>query len=94
MKGKRTLWIIKKERDSGKRKGCDPRQTAPWNQYISMTAKPYYDSAVQQNPGLEEVREVSRYRYLLMQLTRRDILARYKRSVLGGAWTMLNSLVP
>ena len=57
-----------------------------------MTVKPYYDSAAQQNPALEEVREVSRYRYLLMQLTRRDILARYKRSVLGVAWTMLNPL--
>ena len=57
-----------------------------------MTIKPFYDSAVQRIPALEEIREVRRYKYLLLQLTRRDILARYKRSVLGVAWTMLNPL--
>jgi len=57
-----------------------------------MTTKPYYDSAAQRTPALEEIHEVNRYRYLLVQLTRRDILARYKRSVLGVAWTMLNPL--
>lgn len=57
-----------------------------------MTTKPYYDSAEQRVPALEELREVRRYKYLLLQLTRRDILARYKRSVLGVAWTMLNPL--
>ncbi len=35
---------------------------------------------------------MGRYRYLLGQLIRRDILTRYKRSVLGVAWTMLNPL--
>ncbi len=57
-----------------------------------MTSRPYYDSAIHKIPALEEIREVSRYKYLLMQLTRRDILARYKRSVLGVAWTMINPL--
>jgi ABC-2 type transport system permease protein len=36
--------------------------------------------------------EVYRYRNLILQLVRRDIVARYKRSVLGIAWTMLNPL--
>ncbi len=57
-----------------------------------MASPPYYDSSVHKIPALEELREISRYRYLLIQLTRRDILARYKRSFLGVAWTMLNPL--
>ncbi len=32
------------------------------------------------------------YRFLLFQLIRRDLVARYKRSILGVAWTMLNPL--
>ncbi len=59
---------------------------------MSMASRPFYDSAIHKIPALEEMREVSRYKYLLMQLIRRDILARYKRSVLGVAWTMLNPL--
>jgi ABC-type polysaccharide/polyol phosphate export permease len=57
-----------------------------------MASRPYYDSAIHKIPAVEEIREVSRYKYLLLQLTRRDILARYKRSFLGVAWTMLNPL--
>jgi ABC-type polysaccharide/polyol phosphate export permease len=57
-----------------------------------MASRPYYDSAIHKIPAFEELREVSRYKYLLLQLVRRDILARYKRSVLGVAWTMLNPL--
>lgn len=43
-------------------------------------------------PALSELRDLRRYGYLLKQLVRRDILTRYKRSVLGVAWTMLNPL--
>lgn len=57
-----------------------------------MATKPFYDSAAQVSPALEEFREIHRYRYLVGQLIRRDILSRYKRSVLGVAWTMLNPL--
>lgn len=39
-----------------------------------------------------EVREAWQYRDLIWFLVRRDITARYKRSVLGIAWTMLNPL--
>lgn len=42
---------------------------------------------------LEELREVWRYRDLLAQLIARNIKVRYKRSVLGIAWTMLNPLL-
>lgn len=53
---------------------------------------PVYDSDRRGFIALEEFREVIRYRDLLFQLTRRDLVARYKRSVLGVAWTMLNPL--
>jgi len=51
-----------------------------------------YDSSKQVSPALEELREIFRYRNLVSQMVRRDILTRYKRSVLGVAWTMLNPL--
>jgi ABC-2 type transport system permease protein len=51
-----------------------------------------YDSARQGSAALDELREVIRYRDLLVQIVRRDILTRYKRSFLGVAWTMLNPL--
>ncbi len=57
-----------------------------------MQPLPYYDSAQLVPHALQELREAARYRHLLFQLVRRDLLARYKRSVLGVAWTMLNPL--
>jgi ABC-2 type transport system permease protein len=51
-----------------------------------------YDSTRRGSVVLEELREIINYRYLILQLIRRDILTRYKRSFLGVAWTMLNPL--
>lgn len=51
-----------------------------------------YDSDQQRSTALEEIRAIFQYRYLVVQLVRRDLLTRYKRSVLGVAWTMLNPL--
>jgi ABC-type polysaccharide/polyol phosphate export permease len=51
-----------------------------------------YDSSQHGFFALDELREVINYRNLVWQLTRRDVLARYKRSILGVAWTMLNPL--
>lgn len=59
---------------------------------MSNPAKPIYDSAAHAIPALSELRELRHYRFLLFQLIRRDLVARYKRSVLGVAWTMLNPL--
>ncbi len=56
------------------------------------TPEPVYDSANHIHPALEELKSVFRYRFLIFQLVQRDILTRYKRSVLGVAWTMLNPL--
>jgi ABC-type polysaccharide/polyol phosphate export permease len=59
----------------------------------STTLRPtIYDSSKQRNAAIEELRSVSRYRDLIFQLIRRDIVTRYKRSVLGILWTMLNPL--
>lgn len=51
-----------------------------------------YDSSKQGSPAIDELREIFRYRNLVSQMVRRDILTRYKRSLLGVAWTMLNPL--
>ena len=59
---------------------------------VSRRKNTYYDSAAVTNPAVEELYEIWNYRNLIYQLTRRDILSRYKRSVLGVAWTMLNPL--
>ena len=53
---------------------------------------PIYDSGRKRSKAVEELIEAYRYRHLIYQLIRRDILTRYKRSILGVAWTMLNPL--
>lgn len=51
-----------------------------------------YDSQLRKSPAAEELLDVIRYRDLIYQLIRRDIVARYKRSILGIIWTMLQPL--
>ena len=51
-----------------------------------------YDSARRGHPALDELRQAFNYRNLIFQLVRRDVLTRYKRSVLGIGWTLLNPL--
>ena len=51
-----------------------------------------YDSQRRGHPAVDELREAFRYKYLILQLVRRDVLTRYKRSVLGVGWTLLNPL--
>ena len=51
-----------------------------------------YDSNKRKRPAIEELLALFKYRDFIYQLVRRDIVARYKRSVLGVAWTMLNPL--
>ena len=55
-------------------------------------AKPIYDTDRQRSKALYELIQVWHYRDLIYQLIYRDVTARYKRSVLGVAWTMLNPL--
>ena len=51
-----------------------------------------YDSARRGAVALEEFRGIFQYRDLIYQLVRKDIVSRYKRSVLGIAWTLLQPL--
>lgn len=51
-----------------------------------------YDSQKRKHPAIEELLDTYKYRDLIYQLIRRDIVARYKRSALGVVWTMLQPL--
>ncbi len=59
---------------------------------MKTSEDPIYDSAKRGSVALEELRGIIQYRDLILQLVRKDIVARYKRSVLGIAWTMLQPL--
>lgn len=52
-----------------------------------------YDSARQGLLFVEEAKDLWRYRHLVGEIVARDIKVRYKRSVLGVAWTMLSPLL-
>jgi ABC-2 type transport system permease protein len=54
---------------------------------------PVYDSGRRRLPIIAEVQELFRYRDLLFQMVARNIKTRYKRSVLGILWTLLNPLL-
>lgn len=52
-----------------------------------------YDSSKRPYPLVEEFLALIKYRDLVVQFTSRSITARYKRSIIGVAWTMLNPLM-
>jgi len=52
-----------------------------------------YDSASLRVPFIHELTELGRYRFLLWNLILRDLRVRYKRSVLGFVWAMVNPLL-
>jgi ABC-type polysaccharide/polyol phosphate export permease len=64
----------------------DARQTDSQSQLL-------YDSAVKLAPVRGAVTDLYRYRALVRLLVGRDITVRYKRSVLGVLWTVLNPLL-
>ena len=51
-----------------------------------------YDSLKRGPVALEELRGLLKYRDLIYQLVRRDLVSRYKRSAVGIGWTMLHPL--
>ena len=59
----------------------------------SRTAEPLYDSAAQSSGLRGDVRELVRFRGLLKLLIARDLTVRYKRSMFGVWWTLLNPLL-
>jgi ABC-2 type transport system permease protein len=52
-----------------------------------------YDSDRRKSPFIDEFLALLKYRHLVLQLISRNIKTRYKRSVLGVAWTMINPLM-
>lgn len=54
---------------------------------------PVYDSQHRPDPFLEEIRELWRFRDLVFLWAGRNIKLRYKRSVLGIVWTLLEPLM-
>ncbi len=52
-----------------------------------------YDSGASRNPVVDEFHELWRYRSLLRLLVINSIKTRYRRSVLGVIWTLLNPLL-
>jgi len=54
---------------------------------------PVYDSTAVRVPFVHELTELYRYRSLLWNLISRDLKVRYKRSVLGFLWAMINPLL-
>jgi ABC-type polysaccharide/polyol phosphate export permease len=59
---------------------------------LANSKKTIFDSTKRRHPAIEEFIELFHYKDLLFQLTKRNIITRYKRSILGVAWTMLNPL--
>ncbi len=53
----------------------------------------YYDSNDRKNKLWIEIRELYYYRDLIWQMTLRNVTVRYKRSILGVLWTMLEPLL-
>ena len=59
----------------------------------NMRMDEYYDSAQRPFPALEEILALIKYRVLIRQFDSRSNKTRYKRSVLGILWTLLNPLL-
>jgi ABC-type polysaccharide/polyol phosphate export permease len=51
-----------------------------------------YDSAVKQTPVISQIRAIYESRDLLRLLVNRDLTVRYKRSVIGIWWSLLNPI--
>lgn len=52
----------------------------------------HFDSSLRKSGWQYKARQIYRYRYLLYNLVKRDLKARYRNSVLGIVWSMLNPL--
>jgi len=58
-----------------------------------VTPVSYYDSDQSRRPVVSEIANLRRYGGLLALLVKRDLTVRYKRSMLGVWWTLLNPLL-
>ena len=66
------------------------RQAKPLTENQRAVSEQYFDSAAPRNRIVDELHELIRYRDLVKNLVRRNVTARYKRSVLGVLWTLLD----
>jgi ABC-type polysaccharide/polyol phosphate export permease len=55
--------------------------------------KPTYDTDLRKSLILSELTDLYNYRALIFHLIRRNVTSRYKRSVVGIAWTLLDPLI-
>ncbi len=60
---------------------------------MTVPVRPDYDSETRKGRVVDELRELARYRHLVFQLVKRNVTSRYKRSVLGLGWTLLDPLL-
>ena len=60
---------------------------------LMQTSKEIYDTAQRPAPLIEEILALIKYKDLVIQFIARAIKTRYKRSILGVVWTMLNPLL-
>lgn len=72
-------------------KRTEATEAASWDSRYHSAA--YYDSERHGNRFLSEAAALWSFRNLVVELVSRDIKVRYKRSVLGIAWTMLSPLL-
>jgi len=59
----------------------------------SLLSEELYDSAAEKRGWRIELQELYKYRFLLRNLTARDIKVRYRNSILGVLWSLLNPLL-
>lgn len=74
---------------------ADDKRGKDMNRVSRTRAKsaPVYDSSSLKVPLVYEFQELIRYRFLLWTLITKDLKVRYKRSVIGFIWVMLNPLL-
>lgn len=60
---------------------------------LASNRRRFYDSDLRPHPFTEEALELARYRHLLWQWASRNLTLRYKRSVLGVLWTLIEPLM-
>lgn len=58
-----------------------------------MSSSTLYDTQEKRNPWVDEMRALIKFRSLVGELILQSIKARYKRSILGVAWTILNPML-
>ena len=59
----------------------------------TVASRPVYDSAQRRHPFIEELQELWRFRELVLIWASRNIKLRYKKSVLGILWTLIEPLM-